>query len=96
MKLKINQVLEGVEEKLKDEKGHDLTFKMVAINSILRPVQADDEKVKMNKYEIYVNLRDAKTEVELTVDQIALLKKSIGAVQPPLIMGQCFNLIEQK
>lgn len=96
MKLKINQVLQGVQEPLKDEKGNNLTFKLVAINSILRPMQNDDEKVKVNKYEIYEKLRNANVEVELSVDDITLLKKCIGLVQPQLIVGQCFKMIEGK
>ena len=98
MKIKINEKLVGVDgTPLKGEKGQPITFKDIAIHSILSPVQGDDEKKKWDKYEIYRKLQDAKgAEVELKTEEVAILKLAIGKIQPPLIMGQCWEIIEGK
>lgn len=96
MKIKINQKLMGADETpLQSEKGIVITFKDIAIHSILSPIQGDDEKKKWDKYEIYCKLKDAKGgEVELKTEEIIILKSAIGKIQPPLIMGQCWSMIE--
>jgi len=96
MKVKIETALTGIDgvETLKGDKGRPLTIKDIIVNSVLTPLQDDDEKKKFEKYEIFKKVRDAKSEVELSIEQIALIKKSIGKIQPPLIMGQCFEILE--
>jgi len=92
MKIKINTQLTGAEGKLIDPA---LTLKEVCINSILTPIQEDKEKTKLDKYDIFKKLRDAKIEVELKAEEIVVIKKAIGLLQPPLIMGQCFEMLEK-
>ena len=97
MKILINQKLLGLDGKtpiINPDKSF-LTLKDVCVNSILSPLQEDDQKAKYEKYELYKILRDANTEVELTAEHIVLLKKCIGKFQPPLVMGQCFDLLEK-
>ena len=95
MKVKINQKLMGSDgAPLEKEKGQAITFKDIAIHSILSPVQGDDEKKKWDKYEIYRKLKDAKDDVELKAEEITILKSAIGKLQPPLVMGQCWEIIE--
>jgi hypothetical protein len=98
MKVKINQQLKGADDKpLQSEKGQPITFKDIAVHSILSPIQGDDEKKKYEKYEIYRKMRDAKgDEVELKTEELNILKQAIGKVQPPLVMGQCWDMIEHK
>jgi hypothetical protein len=96
MKIKINETLKGIDgvEILKGDKGHALTLKDICVNSVLTPIQEDDDRKKFEKYEIFKKVRDAKDFVELTVEEIALTKKAIGKIQPPLIMGQCYEMLE--
>jgi hypothetical protein len=96
MKIAVSTVLKGVDgvEILKGEKGRPLTIKDICINAVLTPVQEDNQESKWIKYEIYKKLRDVKDEVDLKVEDIALIKKLIGKISPPLIMGQCFELLE--
>jgi len=97
MKVKINQQLKDVEGNiLKGEKERPLTMRDVCINSLLTPIQGDDEKVKWEKYEIFKSMRDSKEEVDLKIEQITILKKAVGKVQPPLLMGQIWDMLENK
>jgi hypothetical protein len=97
MKVKVNETLKGIDgvEVLKNERGKGLTLKDICVNSILSPVEGDDDKKKFEKYEIFKKIRDAKADVELSIEEVALVKKSIGKIQPPLIMGQCFEFLEK-
>ena len=95
MKIKINQQLkDSFDVPLKSD-NKIITFKDIAIHSILAPIQGDDEKKKWDKYEIYLKLKEATSEVELKTEQVAILKSAIGKMQPSLVMGQCWEIIEQ-
>lgn len=97
MKTKLNQEMlgiDGITVLPQPETGKPLILKDVCINSLLAPVQDDTEKTKYEKYELFVLLRDAGNEVDLRSEQVVLLKKCIGKFQPPLIMGQAFDMIE--
>jgi hypothetical protein len=98
MKVKVDQKLLDAEGKeITAHNKPSMTLRDVIINSILSPTQEDDEKKKFEKYEIFKKVRDAKNGIaELKAEEIATIKKSIGKLQPPLIMGQCFEMIEDK
>lgn len=98
MKVNINQTLKQADGKspVEVEKGKALTLKDVCINAILTPAQDDDEKKKWEKYEIFKKLRDGVLEVELMAEEIVVIKKGVARVNPPLIMGQAFEMLEGK
>lgn len=99
MKVKVNQELKDVNDlPIKKPEGGNLVLKDVIITSVLTPAQGDDQKVKFDKYEIYKKVKDDYVggEVELTAEEIALIKKCIGQLQPPLILGQAFEMLEGK
>ena len=95
MKIRMNQQLIGVDKKPIVKPGNPpMTLKDICIGSILTPIEGDDEKKKFEKYEIFKKIRDAKAETELKAEEIVVIKKAIGKFQPPLIMGQCFEMLE--
>lgn len=100
MKVKINTTLKGVDgvkELPNPETKSALTLKDILISSLLTPDEKDDEKKKFEKWEIFKKIRDAQDgEAELTIEEMALVKKGVGKFQPPLILGQCFELLEGK
>ena len=96
MKIKLNETIKAADGKtdLQTQEGR-MTLKNVIIASLLTPVQEDKQEDKWNKYEIFKRVRDAKVEIELKAEEIVLIKKVIGKFQPPLILGQCFELLEK-
>ena len=100
MKVKINQKLLGVDGKTplinpNEKGGRPLTLRDVCITSILVPTdEKEDERKKFEKYEIFKKLRGAKEEVTLKAEEIAVIKKAVAFHQPPLVMGQAFDMIE--
>ena len=82
---------DGVKTKTKSP---SLTLKDVIVVSLLNPIQGETSEDKWRKYEIYKKVKDTKSEVILDIKDLALVKKCIGVIQPTLIMGQCFELLE--
>jgi hypothetical protein len=96
MKIKINETLLGVDgvQPLQGEQGRNLTLKDICISSVLTPMQDDTQEQKFKKWEIFKRLRDADAIVELSAEEISIIKKAMGKLSPPLVMGQCFELLE--
>lgn len=96
MKIKIDTPLFNAsgKEVLKDEKGELITLKSIITNILLLPNKEDTEKQKFEKWEIFKKVRDAKDDADLKTEEVAIIKKAIGIYSPPLILGQCFEIIE--
>jgi hypothetical protein len=95
MKIKINQILTGIDgyEPI-IEKGKPLTLKDIIISAVLTPMQEDDQKRKFEKWDVFKKIRDVQEEVFFTSEEIVLIKSGIGKIHPPLILGQAFEMIE--
>lgn len=96
MKIKVDVKLIGVDGNPISLSGEPaLTLKEVAISALLSPMDGDDEKKKFERWEIYKKLRDCRSEVEFTIPELAIIRTCIGKHRPPLIMGQCFELLDK-
>jgi hypothetical protein len=96
MKIKINQVLTGIDgQNAIIENGKPLTLKDIVISAVLTPMQDDDQKRKFEKWDLFKKVRDSQTEdINFTSEEIVLIKAGIGKIHPPLIMGQTFEMME--
>jgi hypothetical protein len=91
-----------IDHQLLDEKGEaivegalpEANLRDVCVGAILTPVKDETQEQKWEKYEIFKKLRDSKIEVDLTIEQLNIVKTCIGKFYPQLIMGQCFELLE--
>jgi hypothetical protein len=102
MKIKIDDSLMDLTGKnpivipaIEKEPERRIKLKDIMIRAMLTPDREDDDKKKWQKYEIYKKLLKEKTEVDLTIEELALIKKFIGKYESQLIMGQCWELLEQ-
>ena len=100
MKIDVTQKIKGIDGRKalpNSETMKDLTLKDVCINSILAPEEKQkDSKKKYTDYEIFVKLRDAKKEVELSAEEISRIKEKGAVVLGVLVMGQVFDMLENK
>ena len=100
MKIDILQKIlsvDGIKALSNQETKCDLTLKEVCITAVLQPGKDDTEKQKYAAYELFVKIRDCKTnELELSTEEIVQIKKKIGLIYVPLILGQAFDLLEGK
>jgi len=105
MKVNLKAILVNVSgEPLKNPaKGNKpMTVEDIIFGSILSVVPEDNAEVKYSKYDIFKKIRDTKiTEdgkeknVNFTAEEVVLIKKCVGKFQPPLIMGQCFDILNK-
>ena len=96
MKIKLNQQLVGVdgETPIKD-KDQNITLKDICIRALLTPIEKDSMKTKLEKWDTFKKIRDSKDFiVELKSEEIVLIKDSMGAIEPQLILGQCIEMLE--
>ena len=101
MKIDILQKIKGIDGVKpllnSDRKGIPLTLKDVSINAILAPEEKQkDGKGKYTDYEIFIKLRDAKKEVELSSEEISRIKEKGAVVLGVLVYGQVHDYLEQK
>jgi len=75
----------------------DLTLKDICINSILAPDEKKkDAKSNYTDYEIFLKLRDAKKEVDLSSEEISRIKELGNIALGKLVFGQLCDLLEKK
>jgi hypothetical protein len=99
MKLDVTQnvtTLGGTPIKDQDENGNavDATFGMAIVNALLSPVQNEKGIEKVHKYELARKVYESDT-VELTVEDVALIKQRVLDVFPPLVSGQIVKVLER-
>jgi len=89
------KTLDG-EKVLTQDKALDL--KTVAVTALLTPASADEKisgEEKAERYILAESISKANgSPVSIKVEDIALLKKLIGGLYMPLIVGQAYRLLE--
>lgn len=71
----------------------EVTIGSIAVNALLTPYEDErnlsgDDKVK--RFRLAQSIHDAVGEIEVTVEQVALLKSLIAKAYTPLIVGQAW------
>ena len=79
-----------------DGEAVDATLRMAMVNAVLSPIEKESGMDKVKKFNLAKKIHDAESEVDLTVEEVSLVKERIGEVFPVLIVGQVFNLLEGK
>ena len=81
-----------------DGKGNvmDATLKTVIVNALLSPVERESGVEKMKKYELATRIYKSEDEVELSAEEITLIKARVGELFAPLVVGQVYNALEGK
>ena len=51
-------------------------------------------KEKVERYELAKKIHHSKGLVDLTVEEIALLKELVGRIYPPITVGQAFEILD--
>jgi hypothetical protein len=99
MKIKTDQSLKTLEGKeIKDGKNA-ITLKNIMVEACLTNLKGDDgqsgeEKLKL--YQLATKVQEAKKEIDLTIEEIALIKERIGRGYNILTVGQAWQMLEGK
>ena len=78
----------------------ELTAGMVMVEALLRP-HASEERLsgmdKLKRFELARKIHGGREEIELAVEEVALIKELVGVKNfPVLIVGQMFGILEGK
>ena len=84
-----------------DDEGTPVTLGIVAVNALLTNSEKEekeksisaDEKVK--RFLLASKIQSAKEEVSLTVEEVAIIKKTIAYIYTTLVVGRAFELLEK-
>jgi len=75
-----------------------LTLKDICLN-VLMSLDKDektDGEEKYKRFKLGMLIGDSKEYVELDAEEITKIKKLIGNLYSPLILGQCYDILENK
>lgn len=78
-----------------DGKAVDATVEQVIVNAVLAPVQKESGIEKVKKFNLAQRVYKS-DEVELTAEEVSLIKACIGENFAPIVVGQVWNLLEGK
>lgn len=98
MKVKLNHILSDLDgNSLRDERG-ELTVGKVAIQALIGQHRNDENMSADKKVALYELMCKVKSEPDndFTVEEIAALKERIGLLFTPIVVGQCFKVLDQK
>jgi len=102
MKIDFTQTLKtmsGEVMKDMDEKNEavDATLKMAVVNALLAPQKEEDTGInKIKKYELAKMIYNSEGETDITVEDVALIKKAVEKAFPsPMIVGQVNEMLEK-
>lgn len=78
-----------------NEKGEavEATVKTAIVNAVLSPVQNEKGIDKVKKYELAKRIYQVEGEIELTPEEVVLIKDRVGELYTPLIVGQVLELL---
>ena len=98
MLIKVDTPLTTMDGKvMKDNDGQgnavDATVKMCMINALLSPVQNEKGLDKVKKFDLAQRIYKT-DEINLTAEEISLIKERVGDIFPPLVVGQIYELLK--
>ena len=78
-----------------DGQAVDATVRMAIVNAVLAPVQKESGIDKVKKFNLAQRIYKD-DEVELTAEEVSLIKACVGENFAPIVVGQIWNLLEGK
>jgi len=104
MELNLNQVLKTLNgsdiispPERGEKEGKPFLMRTVCINALLEPHQDDKNltgEKKAERYHLAMEIYKTKGKIDLSIDDIKLLKDLIAKMPSPLIVGQAFDILD--
>lgn len=86
--------LDGSEAK--DGNNKPITFASTTLTALLNPPQ--DERLtaeqKTRRYQMATKINKNPSKVDLTIEELALIKECVGKFHGPLVVGQTYEMLE--
>lgn len=95
MKIDFSKAIIGLDGEALTNQGKDHTLGSVAVDALMLMVdgQKPSGKESFKRHRLATKIYD-KSDVDLSIEEIALLKKLIGNVFGPAVVGPAWNLLE--
>ena len=85
---------EVVDEKTKETRTFDFTLAEVIQANLLSEDREGTPTDRFNKFLLAEKIKKSNGDVEVTVEELALIKKTIGNNPSPLVVGRVWQLLE--
>jgi hypothetical protein len=98
MRIDFSQRLKSIDGSELTENGKPLTLGVIAVNALLEVVPKNEDPtadVKVQRWKIAQRVAGADGDVDITVEEIVLVKRLIGVAYGPLVVGQAFEMLER-
>jgi len=99
MKIDFNVSLKDLRGKaLVSETKELITLRMCAVNAVLALGENDHDMLgeeKVRRWKLAKLIYDGDKEIEISTEDIALVKKLIAKVYAPLVVGQAWEILER-
>lgn len=97
MKIIVSQILKVKNEPIKGQDGKDWTLKEALMTACFSHFQGDNPtgEEKYKRWKIAQKIDAAETEVELTVEEVGVVKKLCGHVYPTISVGAIWSVLEK-
>ena len=100
MKLDVTQVLKSISgDNLIDVDENNevmpISLRYVLVNSLMVPIEKDSGPKKAEKYGLAIDIQ-RNDEVEVTAEQIVILKEAIGKPYGPSVVGPVYAILDGK
>ena len=97
MKINFDTILTNLNgQALKDEKDEPTSLKTVAVNALMQPYPDERElsgEDKLKRFSIALLIQPG-GDIDLNAEQVSLIKKLIGKLYTPLIVGRAYPLLD--
>lgn len=97
MKVDFGKVLTTLNgEPIKDEKEGDVTLGLVSVNALLggKPQETASGQEKLKRFKLAEKISGTKGEVDVTAEDVSLLKDLIGTGFGTIIVGRALAMLE--
>ncbi len=100
MEISFNRQLIDLDGKeIQDEAGRPATLRTVAVNALVATFQDEASlpgEEKLKRWGLALKIKDSPDPVELSAEEITLVKKLIGKGYGTIVVGQAWQMIEGK
>jgi hypothetical protein len=98
MLVNVNQVLFDMNDMpISDADGKEATLRKVSIEALAATYQDESTlsgEEKLKRFELAMKVKNTPTPIDLTVEEVATIKKLIGKAFGVIVVGQAWKMLE--
>jgi len=94
MKIDLTRVIKDFDDKpIENADGLAMTVGRIAVQSLSINIPDDKAEDKMLKFNLALDIH-GEDSIDLTAEQISMLKKCVGKIQGPIVVGRFNNFVD--